>query len=83
VPLGAERDRHPRRSPELDPVALPVIDGQREQRKAGLPGARGGDHRIEAARDERDRVGAFGIHGRAARAEGGAGQAPGKERAAR
>ncbi len=48
---------------ELDPVALAVIDGEREQVEAGLAGERGGDHRIEAARDEGDGPGSGGGHG--------------------
>ena len=36
VPLGAERGGDPPRRLELDPVALAVVDGEREQPKARL-----------------------------------------------
>ena len=47
--FGAERIGNPHRGLKLDPVALVVIDRQREQAKAGLPRKAGADHRIEPA----------------------------------
>ena len=40
---------------ELDPVALAIIDGQREQLEALLAGKRRADHRIEPARKQHHR----------------------------
>ena len=39
---------------ELDPVALVVVDGEREQPEARLAREAGGDHRIQASGEEDD-----------------------------
>ena len=53
VPVGERRRDLPRRL-DLDPVALAVVDGQREHRKALLARERGADHRIEPSGKEDD-----------------------------
>ena len=52
VPLGAEVAGDAGGRLELDPVALVVIDGEREEAIAGLAGEAGDDHRIHAAGEE-------------------------------
>ena len=41
---------------QLDPVALVIVDRQREHREARLARQRGADHRIEPARQQDDRL---------------------------
>ncbi len=55
VAFGAERGGDAARGVELDAVALVIIERQREQAPAGFPQHGGGNHRVEAARDEGDR----------------------------
>ena len=62
VPLRAQLRGDAGRRLQLDPVALVVVDGQREQPKAGLAGQAAGDHRIEAPGEEDD-GGAVAGHG--------------------
>ena len=47
---------------QLDPVALVVIHGQRQQLKAGFAGEAAGDHRIQTSGKEED-GGAGAAHG--------------------
>ncbi len=54
--FGLQRRRDPRGRLQLDPVALIIVDGEREQPVARLAREPGGDHRIHAAGKENDRL---------------------------
>ena len=56
VALGPQLRRDRGRGLELDPVALVIVDRQREQPEPGLARQRGRDHRIEPAREQHDRA---------------------------
>ncbi len=53
VPVGQLR-RDALRRLQLDPVALVIVDGQRQHGKARLARQRGADHRIQPARQQDD-----------------------------
>src|SRR5262249_29480886 len=56
VPLDAERARDGARRLDLTRVPLPVVDREREQREALLPGHRGGGIGVEPPAEQHDRA---------------------------